>query len=596
MSEDSSAGVCTPDQDVGPVVSCQAKQPKFPPPQKKHPCYLQRVGIKCAHSRTEVEYQKGAGECIESSLDDKPKAILMDRIYQIVADPEPPDPKDTLTFSFFGSPLGQEDKVTVQLMGKHCSQLQHAWITVYDETAEKLVATTRGQTTTTFTAKAKKPPPVPTGTGRTIFGGVVRLAWYNFWSALQVRTYDVHVITCGYDPKEQYQDKFDALALTVQAYPSDKYSVKVNLKPYYKKKSGAAKTTNTETGVPTSSSEKSSEKGWQQGWSSKTESSSSVSTYPSGYTVKKESQSVTGPYGGTEGTSTTTATNEATGKNVKSTKSLDNPDASPEGVIEYAQRTFEIKRNDKDLYEKGDEKGLLEKVAEVAVRIERLVQIVKQFGKAVPKVGFWVDFDYQLLSGSIALEWQFNESQDHYVYRWWKASVELVVVEGKLSVKYGAKIDMKLTDTKTFEEKEEEGVVEAYIELALKGAVKVGGEIERKDPTGKPEKETKIGDVTGSLGGELSVHAAAGKGELVDATVTGSVGVEAVGELSVGPQDMVKFEAFWRRQKALVTVTASLLGGKLSAKRVIELAAEGEKHPLCAWPAEAAAKKESAKE
>lgn len=168
-------------------------------------------------------------------------------------------------------------------------------------------------------------------------------------------------------------------------------------------------------------------------------------------------------------------------------------------------------------------------------------EIVESFRENVPKVGWYIDLDLDLLQGGLVAEWRWKEHTDHRAFQYVDVAVQLTILDVTLEGGFGVSgIGFK-----------------AQVFFQLAGELQVTASGRRESPDGAPGFAIPARtEITGTLGARFEA------GNLFQAEGKGKTGIELRAELGInreGRDSAVSLDlvASWTG----ITVTATASGG-----------------------------------
>ncbi len=432
-----------------------------PPADEVILCDFERVGVTCGHERAgPFEFWRdGAGTDLHNL---KPPAGggVASRIIELVAD-----------FTDKGA-----DEVTIALTGGPgyaCSR-NHPKITVASQVGTPEIF--EGKTTAKFKAKSR----ALLGVGMLSRSPFSVIAFFFFRDA-EINRYTVDVQACGV--RAGGATGFGRSQVVLKAYPSDEYQLSITI-PSLKKASLERKATAyRDKLVFERKNETTRGLAGEQ-----TVDGRKVTVSGSGVEVEDEYSFATRD--GKLSETTTTDHGWGFGDPSKSTK-FDESKEGVDGLVKEIGASLKLKRNGKELEEAAE----LGKMVKTIFEIEKEVKSIKDFiQNFAPSVGFKFALDIEVFKGELKLDWGYKEWKDHTVYRWWKFSIEMTLIEIALELKFG--IEFKIW--------------RFGIELCVYGKLtldcKVSGE---KESTPDDSSPWEVG-VSSEPKGELGIRAALG--------------------------------------------------------------------------------------
>lgn len=510
------------------------------PSQTTVECYYEKVVIKCSHcggkglggdledgsaiDRQARKFAELEFSCenykVKSSLDDKlrgaKRSFPPDRFEVVAAT------KDQVDVSIIGHPLGKADTIKIELRGadKKCSQEKHHHLIVIDDEKNKVLTRKESATSISFDAYPKSPA-VPfggflaksTGGAAKIEGASTTAAGYA-GSVLEILYY---LWTFFRDPRS--------------------YTVIADACPYrkdndYKKVLGGF-------------------------WSLP------VDVYPSD--AFKFSVSTDPKFKG-KGSSDSKTDDESSSK------------AETDSVLQTIIKSASLKRNDEELIKDAihQRTGMANALLKWGVRILNLIEVAHAWENKLPKVGFWMDYDYSFLKGDIQVQWAWKEADDHTVFFWLKGVVSLTLFDGKIAVNWGARVDMPLTPVPNADETEgDSDVAEAKLRLEVNGKAKVESkefELKPDEPeiTDAKSNGRQIGTFKTPVGIEFSGSATI-PGEILNANAKLKSGIDMDANIWVGGPHPIHIEGGYKFQEITVEVTFEAFWKKVHAKKTTTL-------------------------
>jgi hypothetical protein len=171
------------------------------------------------------------------------------------------------------------------------------------------------------------------------------------------------------------------------------------------------------------------------------------------------------------------------------------------------------------------------------------MEIVDAIKENAPKVGWYFDFELQLMQGGVAIQWYWKEHTDERVFQYIDFNVELQIF--KIVFELGIGIS---------------GLgFKAQVFAQLEGALSISANARRDGPDGPPGFAIPVkGTITGALGARFEA------GNLFKAEGKGVTGIEVVVELGInrGRSKMVHLDGYanWTGIKVEATVSGGLFG------------------------------------
>ena len=175
--------------------------------------------------------------------------------------------------------------------------------------------------------------------------------------------------------------------------------------------------------------------------------------------------------------------------------------------------------------------------------IDSIMQIIEKIKKAVPKVGWFFEFELALFQGSAAIEWYWKEYQDHRVFQYVDINVAMTIFKIKLEAGFGI-----------------EGLsFKAQVFVEVEGALKVGINGCRDNPSA----EYSIGiplkfEILGAIGARVEA------GNTLKASVKGETGFELKLDMGLNrdqrPGWTTEGAIEWLGVKVVMTASASFFG------------------------------------
>lgn len=171
------------------------------------------------------------------------------------------------------------------------------------------------------------------------------------------------------------------------------------------------------------------------------------------------------------------------------------------------------------------------------------MEIVDAIKENAPKVGWYVDFNLQLMQGGAAIEWYWKEHTDHRVFQYVDFNISLTI----FSITFELGIGISGLGFK------------AQVFAQVSGELTVSANARRDGPDGAPgfAIPTK-GTIKGALGARFEA------GNLFKAEGKGETGIEVLVELGInrGRSKMMSFDlvANWTGIKVIATVSGGLFG------------------------------------
>jgi len=233
----------------------------------------------------------------------------------------------------------------------------------------------------------------------------------------------------------------------------------------------------------------------------------------------------------------------------------------PKGTFEESKDIVKLSRDgNKIALERGDIESFLQ-IYKYAVAVYDFIRTIKD---NVPKVGWYADFELQLLQGPVAAEWGWKEFDDHRAFLWYSVGVEVTI----FSVQFELGVGLQITGFKA----------QLFAQLSGSVGAKLVGE--RTSPDNDVQiQATYDRRITGALGVRFEageVVKLEGKGETAIG-VSGDITWESSKGLSGG------IKGYWTGITTSYTfsVKHGALGYERSGqKRLVDEATIGEKR----WP------------
>lgn len=186
---------------------------------------------------------------------------------------------------------------------------------------------------------------------------------------------------------------------------------------------------------------------------------------------------------------------------------------------------------------------VLRLVGEVLEFADLVRSIVKMVTDYAPKVGWYIDFDLQLMQGGVAVEWYWKEHTDHRVFQYIDFGINLTIFAITFEIGIGVSAcSFKL-----------------QIYAQLKGELAVECGIKRDDPDGAPG--FRLPGVKGKITGALGARAEAG--HVFQFNAKGETAIEAEVQIGVNQRSsMITADARtrWTGIECTCTYSAGMLG------------------------------------
>lgn len=173
----------------------------------------------------------------------------------------------------------------------------------------------------------------------------------------------------------------------------------------------------------------------------------------------------------------------------------------------------------------------------------KVMEIIDAIQDNAPQVGWYFQFNMQLMQGGVTLEWYWKEHTDHRVFQYVDFNVALTV----LSITFELGLGISGLGFK------------AQVFAQLSGGLTVSANARRDNPDGAPGFAIPaVTKITGALGARFEA------GNLFKAEGKGETGIQVTVELGInrGRSSMVNFDAYadWTGIKVVATVSGGLFG------------------------------------
>lgn len=179
-------------------------------------------------------------------------------------------------------------------------------------------------------------------------------------------------------------------------------------------------------------------------------------------------------------------------------------------------------------------------VLKYADTFRQIIEMVKDYA---PKVGWYIDWNLQLMQGGVAVEWYWKEHTDHRVYQFVDVALSLTI----FSVTFEIGIGVSACSFKL------------QIYAALKGELGVECGMKRESPDGAPG--FRLPGVKGKLTGELGARAEAGY--VFKFNAKGETAIETEAFIGINQRNSmvsVDAKARWTGITATCETSAGVLG------------------------------------
>jgi hypothetical protein len=203
------------------------------------------------------------------------------------------------------------------------------------------------------------------------------------------------------------------------------------------------------------------------------------------------------------------------------------------------------------------------KVLKYADTLREIIEMVRDYA---PKVGWYIDWNLQLMQGGLSVDWYWKEHTDHRVYQFIDYAMNLTIFSLGFEIGIGVSaVSFKL-----------------QIYAALSGELGVESGFKRDSPDGAPG--FRLPGVQGKITGVLGARAEAGYVFKFDAK--GETAIEAEAQIGINQRDAmvsVDARARWTGITCTCTVSAGALGISWTKTETWELVPAGPWWGL-EWP------------
>lgn len=213
---------------------------------------------------------------------------------------------------------------------------------------------------------------------------------------------------------------------------------------------------------------------------------------------------------------------------------------------------------------------LLEALGQLKEVADSLQKIVKSFQENSPKLGWYLEYEFQFLQGTVAAEWNWQEHHDHTAFTYIDVNVQMTCASVTLELGIGISgLGFK-----------------AQVYVAFGGSLDVALSGRRDKPAGPPAFVLPAGlAITGTVGARFEV------GNLFKANATGKTSLEIKAEYGINRADresMLTIDSAgeWSGFEVAYTASGGLfaIGGKHTVKK--KRLAGPEKLWESGWPSE----------
>ena len=171
------------------------------------------------------------------------------------------------------------------------------------------------------------------------------------------------------------------------------------------------------------------------------------------------------------------------------------------------------------------------------------MEVVDAIKENAPKVGWYIDFNLQLMQGGVGVEWYWKEHTDHRVFQYIDFNISVTI----FSITFELGIGISGLGFK------------AQVFAQLSGELQVSANARRDDPDGAPGFGIPgKGTIKGALGARFEA------GNLFKAEGKGETGIEVLMDLGInrGRTSMVNFDlvASWTGIRVIATVSGGIFG------------------------------------
>lgn len=395
-----------------------------------------------------------------------------------------------------GEDAGKGDTIELAMEGGpgYCSSATHPAIQVWAKkpNGSSVLKSEQGKKIS-FEANARKPPPA-------LRGNLPKLPFIealgrHWWPDLRVGEYQVNLLACGVS-KRTTKPLHSSKSITVKAYPADKYEFGLAFPAVKKTDREVSKDKNNNP--------------WKQ----------KAPHMPPPKKKKHRGRALTPPKG--------KKSRVTVGGDVSVQTDTKPPDPKWNDVC----KSIYLKRQNGDLTHELKVDDALKNLKTIKDCYENLEQILK----SIPKVGFYYDWSWEMLSGACKGEWHYKEyDQDWHVYPWWQFTASLTLIKGSVEAGFGVSIWP---------------VFKAAIFIKGSGEISIEAQIYSLPPFG-----STVGgraQVKGAVGLDVGAKASL-LGDYIQFEAKISTGLEATAGLSVEPALAIDAALEFKGAKATVS-------------------------------------------
>jgi hypothetical protein len=219
------------------------------------------------------------------------------------------------------------------------------------------------------------------------------------------------------------------------------------------------------------------------------------------------------------------------------------------------------------------------------LKIQNLCELIKQLGSVTPKVGYWVDISYEVLSGSVKVEWSFKERKDNTVYRYWKISLSLTLFKGSITVNYGMQLGFSMTKKKSgggYEKAKETAQARIYFKIGGTVTASANKEADAEDSPDNDEG-WEAGKISGKIPLSLGAQAEL-PGEFLSVKIEGSFALNAEGTVYVGGKDVFLLKLMMSHDPVEATFTFKAGTKFLAYTQKVKIIEGSKPFEFARWP------------